>query len=83
MNDDHPRIGEATIVRHDDGTRTVTSAAPVIRVATEVLAQMGADDSDVIEADGTLRLDSAGEYRYRYLRIENENTLLYERIVDA
>lgn len=78
MND-YPRIGEATIVRHDDGTRTVSSAAPVIRVSAELLSQLH-DDRAFVEADGTLRLDTAGEYRYRYLRIENENTLLYERV---
>ena len=78
MND-YPRIGEATIVRHDDGTRTVTSAASVIRVAAELLSQLH-DDRDIIEPDGTLRLDTAGEYRYRYLRSETPHILLYERI---
>lgn len=81
MNDDDGHIGDAVIVRHDDGTRTVSSAAPMIRVAAELLTQM--HGSDVIEPDGTLRLDTAGEYRYRYLRSETPQVLLYERVTDA
>lgn len=81
MND-FPRIGDATVVRHDDGTRTVTSAAEVIRVSAELLTQLH-DDRDIIEADGTLRLDTAGEYRYRYLRSETPHVLLYKRVTDA
>lgn len=81
MND-YLRIGDATIVQHDDGIRTVSSAAPVIRVAAELLTQMH-QGKDVIEPDGTLRLDTAGEYRYRYLRSETPHVLLYERITDA
>lgn len=81
MND-YPHIDDAIVVRHDDGTRTVTSAAEIIRVSAELLSQLH-DDRDIVEADGTLRLDTAGEYRYRYLRSETPHVLLYKRVTDA
>lgn len=83
MNDDaSDEIGDAVIVRHDDGTRTVRRATPIIRVAVEALTQLW-PDADVIQPDGALQLDSAGEYRYRYLRSETPHVLLYERVTDA
>lgn len=81
-NDSLDEIGDAVIVRHDDGTRSVTSATPIIRVAAEVLTQLGLD-ADLIEPDGALRLDTAGEYRYRYLRSETPHVLLYKRVQGA
>lgn len=83
MNADTPEeIGDAVIVRHDDGTRTVSSAAPIIRVAADLLSQLDAA-ADVVEPDGALKLDSAGEYRYRYLRSESPHVLLYKRVTDG
>lgn len=74
--------GTATIRRHDDGTRTVVQADPVIRVAVELLDPAHLDP-DAMEPDGTLRLDTAGEYRYRFVRAENEHTHVYERITES
>lgn len=72
--------GTATVQRHSDGTRTVLHACPVIRVATELLnAEL---EPDVVEPDGVLRLDTAGEYRYRYVRDDGEHWRIYERITD-
>jgi hypothetical protein len=73
--------GEATIQRLADGTRVVTQAAPVIRVANDLLR---ADlDPDVVEPDGTLRLDTEGLYRYRFLRNDGEHWRIYERIIEV
>lgn len=72
--------GTAIVRRHADGTRTVLSADPLIRVANELLD--GELDTDVIEPDGTLRLDTAGEYRYRYVRDGFGHTRIYERITE-
>lgn len=72
-------IGDAVMVRHADGTRSVERADPVIRVSTELLTSPD-NDPDVIEPDGTLRLDTAGEYRYRFVRVEDEHAHIYERI---
>lgn len=60
----HP--GTASVYRAEDGTRTVADADPVILVARELLdnAEPGVWDPDA----EVLTLDSAGEYRYRYLR---------------
>jgi hypothetical protein len=82
VEDSPAGIGEAVIARHDDGTRTVVSAAPIIRVSTDLLANLG-PDSDVVEPDGSLKLDSAGEYRYRFQGVEDPHTLLYKRVDSA
>jgi hypothetical protein len=74
--------GYATITRWVDGTRTVEHADPLIRVEAALLA---CDDDlapDVVDPDGTLRLDTAGEYRYRHVYTENQNTHVYQRITD-
>lgn len=71
--------GDAVVIRNADGTRSVERADPVIRVSTELLTSPD-NDPDVIEADGTLRLDTAGEYRYRFVRVEDEHAHIYERI---
>lgn len=64
--------------RMDDGTRGVWCADPFIRVATSLLESEL--EPDVIEPDGTLRLDTAGKHRYRFLRAETDHVHIYERI---
>lgn len=58
----HP--GDAIVVRNPDGTVTVEHADPVIRVSTELLAnaEPWAWNGEV------LQLDTAGAFRYEYLR---------------
>lgn len=77
----HP--GEAVIERHDDGTVTVLHADPVIRVTRELLdqAEPWAWDAD----SETLTLDTAGEYRYRYLRPDprDRRVAIFGRTRDA
>lgn len=70
--------GEAIVQRSDDGVVTVLSADPVIRVSQDLL-----DDVEPWVWDGeTLVLDTAGEYRYRYLRPDSatERVLIFGRI---
>jgi hypothetical protein len=73
--------GEA-IIRRDLRTneRFVDRADPVIRVAVDLLT--GDIEPDVIEPDGTLRLDTAGKHRYRFVRAETANVHIYERITE-
>lgn len=73
--------GTAVIQRLSDGTRVVTQADQVIRVSTELLGASDLDP-DFIESDGTLRLDTEGLYRYRFLRNDGEHDRIYERIVE-
>lgn len=74
--------GTAEIQRLSDGTRVVVRASSVIRVANDLL--FGVDlDADVIEPDGTLRLDSEGLYRYRFVRSDGADWRIYERIVEV
>lgn len=58
--------GTATCARNDDGTVVVLDADPVILVAQELLdnAEPWAWDAE----REVLQLDTAGEFRYRYLR---------------
>lgn len=70
--------GTATLCKNDDGTRTVLHADRFITVDPEVLTLDL--EPDFIEQDGTLRLDTAGQYRYRYVRAQDEHTHIYERI---
>jgi hypothetical protein len=56
----HP--GTATLRRHDDGTVTVIDADPVIRISRELAAELD------LHPDKPLVLDTAGEYRYHFLR---------------
>lgn len=63
----HP--GEAVLRQHADGRVTVQSADPVIRVSRGLLLQMELDGSGQFDrANGMLRLDTAGEHVYEYLR---------------
>lgn len=73
--------GTATIQRLSDGTRIVTQAHQFIRVSVELLNAPDLDP-DVIEPDGTLRLDTEGLYRYRFLRNDGPHSRIYERITD-
>ncbi len=79
MSDIEP--GTATIQRLSDGTRIVTQASTLIRVSTELPGASDLDP-DFIEPDGTLRLDTEGLYRYRFLRRDGEHWRIYERIVE-
>ncbi|NUR80782.1 MAG: hypothetical protein HOQ21_10100 [Dermatophilaceae bacterium] len=72
------RPGTATVQRNADGTRTVVRADYLLAVAIDLLTS--ALEPDVIEPDGTLRLDTAGNYRYRFVRVQDEHTHIYERI---
>lgn len=76
----HP--GEATLTRHIDGTVTVDEADPVIRVSRELLDQC--DGRGMPWWDGsTLTLDTAGDYRYEYLRpdpADPERVLIFGRL---
>lgn len=69
----------AVVQREADGTRTVLSAGQMILVSTDLLSDPDLDP-DVIEPDGTLRLDSAGQYRYRRLWEYGPGVMLYSRI---
>jgi hypothetical protein len=72
-------IGEAILSMDLHGKRFVEHADPIIRVSTDLLASSDLA-ADALEEDGTLRLDSAGEYRYRFLRAESEHVHLYKRV---
>lgn len=78
MTDVEP--GTATIERLSDGTRIVVQADTVIRVATALLNS--GLDPDFIGPDGTLRLDTEGLYRYRFLRNDGPHSRIYERITE-
>ncbi len=56
--------GEAVFTRHDDGTVTVDSTEHLIKVSRELLrqAEPWAWNGEV------LQLDTAGQYRYAYVR---------------
>jgi hypothetical protein len=69
----HP--GDATLRRADDGTVTVLRADPVVRVARELYTEWG------LHPDEVWTLDTAGEYRYRFLRDEGGPAgIIYGRI---
>lgn len=72
----HP--GDATLRRHEDGSVTVLHADPVIRVTRELL-----DQAEPWAYDGeTLQLDTAGRYRYDYLRPDpaDSRCLIFGRV---
>jgi hypothetical protein len=72
----HP--GVAVLQRNDDGTVTVVKADPVIQVSRELL-----DGAEPWAWDGTtLTLDTAGTYRYAYLRpdAEDERVAIFGRV---
>lgn len=73
--------GAPTVQRLSDGTRIVTQASTLIRVSVELLSASDLEP-DFIEPDGTLRLDTEGLYRYRFLRNDGERDRIYERIVE-
>jgi hypothetical protein len=57
------------VERHEDGTLTVERADPVIRVSCELLDQMADEGSQQWDPDTmVLTLDTAGRYRYEYMR---------------
>ena len=72
--------GTAELVRHDDGTVTVRRADPVIAVDPAVLTELGPAH---LEADGTLRLDTAGTYRYQHVgerTVHGRTERIYRRL---
>lgn len=72
--------GTAIIQRLSDGTRVVVQASPLIRVDAELFDGNGLMPC-AIEPDGTLRLDTEGLYRYRFLRNDGSDRI-YERITE-
>lgn len=74
----HP--GNVMLRWHENGVVEVLRADPVIRVAQVVLdeAEAWAYDGDV------LQLDTAGVYRYRYLRPDpaQQHSVIFGRITD-
>ena len=73
--------GTAIIQRLSDGTRVVVQASQVIRVASDLFDGEHLPPC-AIEPDGTLRLDTEGLYRYRFLRNDGEHWRIYERITE-
>jgi hypothetical protein len=71
--------GEATVQKFEDGTRRVVRADPLVRISVALLESMLREDGS-LEQDGTLVLDSAGEYRYRFLCAESATVHIYERV---
>lgn len=70
-----------------DGRRVVLAANDRIELdvqgASRLLSQFGADDPLEVTADGTVLLDSAGEYRYRRVStIDRRRPMvgIYERV---
>lgn len=67
---------DAILTRHEDGTVTVEHADPVIWVSPELL-----DGAEAWGGPELLRLDTAGEYVYRFLGLaEDVRYLKYERV---
>jgi hypothetical protein len=74
----HPHIEVAP-----DGTRTVQGAGPKVKTRPDWWRHQvvhGWPMGDVVKADGTLQLDSAGEYRYRPVGELRDGFTAYERI---
>ena len=73
-----PRYGTAYVERQADGTRTVRHADFRIGLMGELVDQFQADGA--IDSDGTLTLDTAGQYRYRSIAYEPQSDIhVYER----
>lgn len=76
--------GTAELVRDlDNGTVTVRHADPAIIVDPAVIAELQSTSSAHVEADGTLVLDTAGEYRYQRVgerTVDGQAQLIYRRI---
>ena len=69
--------GEAVMKQHEDGTITVEHADDVIDVSMELLASL----SPAHIRDGMLVLDTAGEYRYRPVRLDGDHrVVVFERV---
>lgn len=65
---------------NDTGVCTVLKAGPMIRVAASLV------DHPYLEHDArqvVLRLDTAGEYRYRFAYAESEDVWVYTRITPS
>lgn len=60
--------GTARIQWDRYGTRTVLHADPVISVTDAWLESLR--NGGLLEPDGVLRLDTAGDHRYRFVRTE-------------
>lgn len=69
------------VYRTEDGTRIVADPDDEIWVDATLLTSADLDP-DFIEPDGTLRLDSAGEYRYRYHRPSSATVDVYRRVIE-
>lgn len=61
-----------------DGEWVVTYADPVLRVRVDWLRSHGL--ADRVHDDGSLVLDSAGEYRYQLVATLPDETHLYQRV---
>lgn len=75
--------GKAVLVQHEDGTVTVQQADPVLAVDPALLDQL---DVPHLEADGTLVLDTAGEYRYQRVgeqSMQGRTMIIYRRVQRA
>lgn len=71
--------GIPDIQRHPDGTRTVTrDATQFIKANPHELARLGL--ADVVQADGTLRLDTAGEHRYEAVGEVDHGFTAYQKV---
>jgi predicted secreted protein len=55
---------------------TVEHADPVIKASVDLLVQM--EPNPLIS--GVLRLDTAGEYEYRFVRMETPDVAIFERV---
>lgn len=62
--------------RHEDGTVTVEYADRIIAVARDLWDQIGAIHK---RDDGTLWLDTAGQYRYQLIE-QTAEALVFEQI---
>jgi hypothetical protein len=78
--------GTATVRKHDDGTVTVEQADQVIGVSRDLWDEMELPHK---RDDGTLWLDTAGEYRYRFVREDlswagpEMDVVVFERIEET
>lgn len=76
----HP--GDAVCVRADDGTVTVRRADPLILVANDLLTSKYLEPWFTTDGGETIQLDTAGDYRYRYVRPgrPGSQTMVYARM---
>ena len=64
----------------DTGNRVVVEAPPITSLKRSWFEAHGM--GDMWQPDGTVVLDTAGEYRYRPLRDLPDGSIAYERIED-